>query len=73
MSAAGLRNLKIRADGFFTQNPELSALDLLSPLGKLVVLASHTGRKTSVVLPILTRIADSLWIEARGRTSSSQG
>ena len=69
-SAAGLGNLRIRADGFFTQNPQLSDLDLLSPLGKLVVLASHTGRKTSVVLPVLTRIADSLWIEARGGAAS---
>lgn len=68
---AGLRDLKIRADGFFTQNPQLSDLDLLSPLGKFVVLASHVGCKASIALPILTRVADSLWVETRG--SGSRG
>ncbi len=63
---AGLRNLRILADGFFTQNPQLSDLDLLSPAGKLVVLASHAGRRAADVLPVLTRLADSIWVEARG-------
>jgi 2-polyprenyl-3-methyl-5-hydroxy-6-metoxy-1,4-benzoquinol methylase len=62
---AGLRDLRIRADGFFSQNPQLSDLDLLSPLGKLIVLASHAGRKAADALPPLTRLADSLWVEAR--------
>jgi SAM-dependent methyltransferase len=61
---AGLRNLRIRADGFFSQNPQLSDLDLLSPAGKLIVLASHVGRKTADALPLLVRAADSLWVEA---------
>jgi hypothetical protein len=59
-----LRNLRIRADGFFSQNPQLSDLDLLSPAGKLIVLASHVGRKTADALPLLVRAADSLWVEA---------
>ena len=65
---AGLRDVVIRADGFFSQNPQLADLDLLSPAGKLVVLTSYAGRKTAGALPILTRIADSLWIEARAKS-----
>lgn len=42
---AGLQDIRIGADGFFTQNPQLSDLDLLPLVGKLVVLASHVGRK----------------------------
>lgn len=61
---AGLRNLRLRADGFFSQNPQLSDLDLLSPSGKLIVLASHLGRKAADALPLLVRVADSLWVEA---------
>lgn len=62
---AGLERLKILTDGFFTQNPQLSDLDLLTTPGKLVVMASHAGRWASGVLPVLTYLADSLWIEAR--------
>jgi ubiquinone/menaquinone biosynthesis C-methylase UbiE len=62
---AGLEKLKILTDGFFTQNPQLSDLDLLTTAGKLVVMASHAGRWASGVLPVLTHLADSLWIEAR--------
>jgi 2-polyprenyl-3-methyl-5-hydroxy-6-metoxy-1,4-benzoquinol methylase len=62
---AGLEKLKILTDGFFTQNPQLSDLDLLTTAGKLVVMASHAGRWAAGVLPALTYFADSLWIEAR--------
>jgi 2-polyprenyl-3-methyl-5-hydroxy-6-metoxy-1,4-benzoquinol methylase len=62
---AGLEKLKILTDGFFTQNPQLSDLDLLTTAGKLVVMASHAGRWAAGVLPALTYLADSLWIEAR--------
>ena len=62
---AGLRNLRFRADGFFSQDPQLSDLDLLSPVGKLVVLMSHAGRKAADALPLLVRVADSLWVEAQ--------
>ncbi|MGD0840145.1 MAG: methyltransferase domain-containing protein [Candidatus Acidiferrales bacterium] len=64
---AGLRNLRLRADGFFTQNPQLSDLDLLSPAGKLIVLASHAGCKVANALPLLTHVADSVWVEAEAR------
>jgi 2-polyprenyl-3-methyl-5-hydroxy-6-metoxy-1,4-benzoquinol methylase len=62
---AGLRDLRLRADGFFSQDPQLSDLDLLSPVGRLVVLASHAGRKAADALPPLVRLADSLWVEAQ--------
>ena len=62
---AGMQLVSIRADGFFTQNPQLSDLDLLSPAGKLIIWASHVGCKASAVIPILAHAADSLWIEAR--------
>jgi hypothetical protein len=62
---AGLYDLEIRADGFFTQNPQFSDLDLLSPAGRLVVLASYAGRRMASVFPVLTRLADSLWIKTR--------
>jgi len=65
VAEAGLRDLTIRADGFFTQNPQLADLDLLSLGGKLVVLGSYAGRRAAAVFPLLTRLADSLWIEAR--------
>jgi len=62
---AGLRDLHFRADGFFSQDPQLSDLDLLPPVGKLVVLASFAGQKIAELVPPLTRLADSLWVEAR--------
>lgn len=68
---AGLANLRIRADGFFTQNPQVSDLDLLSAGGKLIVLASVVGCKAAEMLPVLTRLADSLWVEARIASGSS--
>jgi SAM-dependent methyltransferase len=62
---AGLRMVQIHTDGFLSQNPQLSDLDLLTPAGKLVVMTSYAGRKVADALPILTRVADSLWIEAQ--------
>ncbi|HLW81070.1 MAG TPA: methyltransferase domain-containing protein [Candidatus Acidoferrales bacterium] len=62
---AGLAGIRIRSDGFFSQNPQLADLDLLSLPGKLLVLVSYAGRKAADALPILARLADSLWIEAR--------
>jgi 2-polyprenyl-3-methyl-5-hydroxy-6-metoxy-1,4-benzoquinol methylase/uncharacterized protein YbaR (Trm112 family) len=62
---AGLEKLQILADGYFTQNPQLSDLDLLAAPGKLVVIVSHAGRWAAGVLPVLTHLADSLWIAAR--------
>jgi len=65
LETAGLRDVRICADGFFSQNPQLADLDLLSAPGKALVLVSCAGRKIANILPVLTRIADSLWIEAR--------
>jgi ubiquinone/menaquinone biosynthesis C-methylase UbiE/uncharacterized protein YbaR (Trm112 family) len=62
---AGLSDVRIRADGFFSQNPQLADLDLLSFPAKLLVLVSYAGRKAADALSLLTRVADSLWIEAR--------
>jgi len=64
---AGLSDIQFHTDGFFSQNPQLSDLDLLTFGGKLIVVASYAGRKTAETLPVLTRIADSLWIEAQAR------
>lgn len=68
---AGFSRIKICADGFLSQNPQLTDLNLLSPAGRLLVRASSAGRRAANALPILTRLADSLWIEAR--TSPSRG
>jgi ubiquinone/menaquinone biosynthesis C-methylase UbiE/uncharacterized protein YbaR (Trm112 family) len=65
IASAGLQNVRIRADGYFSQNPQLSDLDLFSLSGKLVVLASCAGREASRFLPILTRLADSFWVESQ--------
>jgi SAM-dependent methyltransferase/uncharacterized protein YbaR (Trm112 family) len=61
----GLSGLEFRADGFFSQNPQLADLDLFSLTGKLVVLTSYAGCKAAALLPVLTRLADSLWVETR--------
>lgn len=61
----GLRDIRFRADGFFSQDPQLSDLDLLSTFGKVIVLASHTGRKAADLLPPLARLADSLWLQVQ--------
>lgn len=71
LEQAGFSKVTIRTDGFFSQNPQLTDLDLLSPAGRLLIRASAAGRRAANAFPILTRIADSLWIEAR--TSASRG
>lgn len=68
---AGLRLVSIRADGFFTQNPQLADLKLLPLWGRVVVLVSHMGSRLATVFPILVRFADSLWIEARAPAASA--
>jgi len=65
LEEAGLKDVRIRTDGFFSQNPQLADLDLLSTQGKALVFASYAGRKMANALPLLTHAADSLWIEAR--------
>lgn len=68
LSSADLGNIQIHADGFLSQNPQLSDLDLLTPAGRVIVMASYAGRKAANAMPILTRLADSLWIEAQAPT-----
>ena len=63
LTNARFSRITIRTDGFFSQNPQLTDLDLLSPAGKLLVLGSYTGRAAARAFPPLTRIADSLWVE----------
>jgi SAM-dependent methyltransferase/uncharacterized protein YbaR (Trm112 family) len=65
LDEAGLRGVQIHTDGFLSQNPQLSDLDLLTPGGRLIVVACYAGRKAANALPILTRVADSWWIEAQ--------
>lgn len=65
LEQAGFSKVTIRTDGFFSQNPQLTDLDLLSPAGRLLVRTSSAGRRAASALPILARVADSLWIEAR--------
>jgi SAM-dependent methyltransferase len=69
---AGLELISIRTDGFFSQNPQLSDLDLLPLWAKAVVMASYSGRQASSLFPPLTRIADSLWVEMRAPASASR-
>lgn len=70
LSEAGLDNVTIRADGYFTQNPQLSDIDLLSAMGKLIVLASCASRRIADAIPAFARLADSLWIEAQAPNES---
>ena len=69
LEQAGFSKIAIHADGFFSQNPQLSDLDLLSPAGRLLVRTSSAARKAADLFPILTHVADSLWIEAQTRVS----
>jgi len=62
---AGFQGAKITADGYFSQNPQLTDLDLLSVIGKSVVLTSYAGCALSRAIPPLVAIADSFWITAR--------
>jgi SAM-dependent methyltransferase len=70
---AGLRDLRLRADGFFSQDPQLSDLDLLSPGAQLVVRASHAGKRMADAMPPLVSLADSLWVEAQAPARDGVG
>lgn len=71
LKQTGFSKVTIHTDGFFSQNPQLTDLNLLPLAGRLLVRASSAGRRAASALPILTRVADSLWIEAQ--TSPSHG
>jgi len=72
VAEAGLDDLTIHADGFFSQNPQISDLDLLSVSGKLVVLTSHVGCQAASIAPFLARIADSWFVEAHRPAESGK-
>jgi ubiquinone/menaquinone biosynthesis C-methylase UbiE len=65
LQTAGFKDTKIEADGYFSQNPQLTDLDLLSTPGKLVVMTSYAGTRIASAIPFFTAIADSLWVTAR--------
>lgn len=58
-------DVSLSVDGFFTLNPRLSDLDLLSPRARVVVRTSEALRRLSSVARPLGLVADSLWVEAR--------
>jgi SAM-dependent methyltransferase len=64
-AAAGFSSIRVIADGFLSQNPQLADLDLISTAGKAIVPLSYFGARIARAIPALTRIADSLWIVAR--------
>jgi SAM-dependent methyltransferase len=55
----------LRSDGFFSQNPQVSDLPLLSPFGKIVVRTSEVLARVANAASPLTRLSDSLWAIAR--------
>jgi SAM-dependent methyltransferase len=64
---AGLNSLRVRADGFLSQNPQTSDLDFLPARARWIVLLSEKGRRAADISPALAHVADSLWIHARAR------
>ncbi len=56
---------RLSTDGFFSLNAQLSDLDLMPLRFKGVILASAALRKASTVVPGLTYLADSVYLEAR--------
>ena len=62
---SGFQGTKLSADGFFSQNPQLNDLDLLSVAGRCIVLMSYAGSALSRTLRPLVAVADSLWVTAR--------
>jgi 2-polyprenyl-3-methyl-5-hydroxy-6-metoxy-1,4-benzoquinol methylase len=63
-SDAGFKDIRVKAHSFFSQNPQLSDVDLLSRTGRLLVRASYAGVKIADRFPFLTLVADSVWVEA---------
>jgi SAM-dependent methyltransferase len=55
----------ISVDGFFSLNAQASDVHLLPPRYRAVVHCSETLRRLSRKIPLLTRVADSLYISAR--------
>jgi hypothetical protein len=57
--------VRLRSDGFFSQNPQLSDLSLLSTFGGIVVRTSDTLARLANAMPALARLSDSLWASSR--------
>jgi SAM-dependent methyltransferase len=62
---AGFGGVRFRAEGFLLQNTQREDTDLLSRAGAAAVRWSRALREAANGAPVLTRIADSLWVEAR--------
>jgi 2-polyprenyl-3-methyl-5-hydroxy-6-metoxy-1,4-benzoquinol methylase len=61
---ARLRDIRFRAEGFLLQNTQREDLDLLSTGAAAAVLGSCALRAAANAVPLLARVADSLWVEA---------
>jgi hypothetical protein len=61
---AGFGNVRFRAEGFLLQNTQREDVDLLSRSGAAAVQVSCGLRDAANAVPVLSRVADSLWIEA---------
>jgi SAM-dependent methyltransferase len=59
--------VKLSADGFFSQNAQISDLHLMSIFRKLVVLASYAMSRVANIFSPLRLTADSLWVISRKR------
>jgi SAM-dependent methyltransferase/uncharacterized protein YbaR (Trm112 family) len=58
---------RLEVDGFFSLNAQPTDLDLMTPFYGWVVRASEALRKASQVVPLLTQVADSLYVQATNR------
>jgi SAM-dependent methyltransferase len=54
----------LSTDGFFTLNPQKRDLDLLPPRYRLLVRASEALRRASARLPVLTKLADGVYVRS---------
>jgi len=61
---AGFGDVQFRAEGFLLQNTQREDVDLLSRSGAVAVRVSCGLRDAANAAPVLSRMADSLWIEA---------
>jgi ubiquinone/menaquinone biosynthesis C-methylase UbiE len=61
---AGFGSVRFSAEGFLLQNTQREDMDLLSKAGAAAVRASCALRDAANAVPVLTQVADSLWVEA---------
>lgn len=55
---------RLTADGFFSLNAQVSDIDLLRPFPRAIIRASQALKSVSERIPALSRVADSVFIEA---------